>query len=52
MAIHALDFQTKLLGRRSQRWADKPANVVQIAVGKDGLTEQEAELLRTLGMAN
>lgn len=52
VAIHALDFQTKLLGRRSQRWADKPANVVQIAVGKDGLTEQEAELLRTLGMAN
>jgi hypothetical protein len=52
VAIHALDFQTKLLGRRSQRWADKPSNVIQIAVGKDGLTEQEAELLRTLGMAN
>jgi hypothetical protein len=52
VAIHALDFQTKLLGRRSQRWADKPSNVIQIAVGKDGLTEQEAELLRTLGMVN
>lgn len=52
VAILALDFQTKLLGRRSQRWADKPANVVQISVGKDGLTEQEAELLRTLGMVN
>jgi hypothetical protein len=50
-AIHALDFQTKLLGKRSQRWADKPSNVIQIAVGKDGLTEQEAELLRSLGMA-
>jgi hypothetical protein len=50
-AIAALDFQTKLLGKRSPRWADKPSNVLAISVGKDGLTEQDVALLQSLGMA-
>lgn len=49
-AISAMEFQTKLLGKRSPKWAEKPAHVVQVAIGKDGLTEEERELLRSLGM--
>ena len=49
-AISAMEFQTKLLGKRSPKWADKPAHVVQVSIGKDGLTEEERELLRSLGM--
>ena len=51
-AISALEFQTKLLGKRSPKWAEKPAQVVQVNVGKDGLTPEERELLRTLGMGS
>ena len=51
-AISAMEFQTKLLGKRSPKWADKPAQVVQVNVGKDGLTPEERELLRTLGMGS
>jgi hypothetical protein len=50
MALASLEFNTKLLGRRSARWADKPSNVIAIAVNKDGLSEADMELLRTLGM--
>lgn len=49
-AISAMEFQTKLLGKRSPRWAEKPAQVVQVSIGKDGLTQEERELLRSLGM--
>lgn len=49
-AISAMEFQTKLLGKRSPKWAEKPAQVVQVSIGKDGLTEEERELLRSLGM--
>lgn len=46
-----LDFFTKLLGRRSVRWADRPSNVIVVGtVGKDGLTEEERNLLQQLGM--
>lgn len=51
-AISAMEFQTKLLGKRSPKWADKPAHVVQVSIGKDGLTEEERELLRSLGMGS
>lgn len=51
-AISAMEFQTKLLGKRSPKWADKPAHVVQVSIGKDGLTEDERELLRSLGMGS
>ena len=51
-AISAMEFQTKLLGKRSPKWADKPAQVVQVNVGRDGLTPEERELLRTLGMGS
>lgn len=46
-----LDFSTKLLSRRSVRWADRPSNVIVVgSVGKDGLTEEERTLLQQLGM--
>ena len=51
-AISAMEFQTKLLGRRSPKWADKPTRVVQVNIGKDGLSEEERELLRSLGMGS
>jgi hypothetical protein len=51
-AISAMEFQTKLLGKRSPKWADKPAQVVQVSIGKDGLTLEERELLRSLGMGS
>jgi hypothetical protein len=46
-----LDFSTKLLSRRSVRWADRPSNVIIVgSVGKDGLTDEERTLLQQLGM--
>lgn len=46
-----LDFSTKLLSRRSVRWADKPSSVIVVgSVGKDGLTDEERALLQQLGM--
>ncbi len=51
-AIGAMEFQTKLLGKRSPKWAEKPAQVVQVSIGKDGLTPEERELLRSLGMGS
>jgi hypothetical protein len=46
-----LDFTTKLLSKRSVRWADKPSNVILIGTtGKDGLTDDERALLQSLGM--
>lgn len=51
-AISAMEFQTKLLGKRSPKWAEKPAQVVQVSIGKDGLTQEERELLRSLGMGS
>jgi hypothetical protein len=46
-----LDFTTKLLSKRSVRWADRPSNVILIGTtGKDGLTDEERELLKALGM--
>jgi hypothetical protein len=46
-----LDFTTKLLSKRSVRWADRPSNVILIGTtGKDGLTDEERSLLASLGM--
>ncbi len=50
-ALACLDFSTKLLSKRSVRWADKPSNVIVIGTtGKDGLTDEERALLTALGM--
>lgn len=50
-ALASLDFGTKLLSKRSVRWADKPSNVIVIGTtGKDGLTDDERKLLQDLGM--
>jgi hypothetical protein len=50
-AIACLDFSTKLLSKRSTRWADKPSNVIMIAnIGNDGLTDEQREAFRKLGM--
>lgn len=49
-ALAALEFFTKLRGKRSVRWADKPSNVIAIQVNNQGLSAEDIELLRTLGM--
>lgn len=50
IALKANDALTALVGRRSQRWAPKPANVIQIG-GGEGLSPEDRELLKALGMS-
>lgn len=47
-AIRANEALTKLIGRRSARWSEKPSAVVVTSV--EGLSAEDRELLRSLGM--
>lgn len=49
IALTANELLVKIAGRRSQRWAERPQNVV-IATGGGGLSEEDKKLLETLGM--
>lgn len=50
LALKANTALTQLVGRRSQRWADKPSTVLQInTIGN--LSIEDQALLRSLGMA-
>lgn len=49
-SIQATEAVARLAGRRSQRWADKPA-VVAVQVNNNALSPEDLELLRSLGMA-
>ena len=52
MALSSLDFFTKLRGRRSTRWSEKPSNVVAIQVNQQGLSDADVQLLKALGMSS
>lgn len=48
VAISAIDSMTRIVGRRSTRWADKPNQVaVQVNVG-NGLSKEDQEVLEKL----
>ena len=49
VAIAANEALLKIAGRRSTRWAEKPQNVI-VAVGGEGLSEDDKKLLQNLGM--
>ena len=47
-ALKYIQTRIALLGKRSKRWADKPANVVLVSSG--AATPEDVELLKKLGM--